>query len=88
MKTCRSITKCIEQVHKDPLQPILFAGSLDAPVCFSGATWARTRFAMVSRSSEQQGKLVREGILRAHNGQGQGAKYSRTQLEKRSIMPC
>ena len=25
---------------------------------------------------------MREGILRAHNGQGQGAKYSRTQLEK------
>jgi uracil-DNA glycosylase len=71
-----------EQVHKDPLQPILFAGSLDAPVCFFGRDLGRDEVRHGQPLIGAAGKLVREGILRAHKGEGQGAKYSRTQLEK------
>ena len=38
-----------ERFKKDPFQPILYAGSLEAPVCIFGATWARTRSDLASR---------------------------------------
>jgi uracil-DNA glycosylase len=71
-----------EQVHKDPLQPILFAGSLDAPVCFLGRDLGRDEVRHGQPLIGAGGRLVREGILRANNGHGQGAKHSRIQLEK------
>src|SRR3954451_20031811 len=71
-----------EQVDRDPVQPILFAGSLDAPVCFFGRDLGKDEVRHGQPLIGAAGKLVRVGILRAHKGLGQGAKYSRTQLEK------
>jgi uracil-DNA glycosylase len=71
-----------EQVHKDPLQPILFAGSLDAPVCFFGRDLGRDEVRHGQPLIGAAGKLVREGILRAHKEQRQAAEDSRIQLEK------
>jgi uracil-DNA glycosylase len=70
------------QVNKDPLQPILFAGSLDAPVCFFGRDLGRDEVRHGQPLIGAGGRLVREGILRASKGQDQGAKHSRIQLEK------
>lgn len=71
-----------EQAHKDPLQPILFAGSLDAPVCFFGRDLGRDEVRNGQPLIGAAGRLVREGIVRAHRGDGQEAKHSRIQLEK------
>ena len=71
-----------EQVHKDPLEPILFAGSLDAPVCFFGRDLGRDEVRHGQPLIGAAGKLVREGILRAHGDDGLGAKFSRIALEK------
>jgi uracil-DNA glycosylase len=71
-----------EQVDKDPLQPILFAGSLEAPVCFFGRDLGKDEVRHGQPLIGAAGKLVREGILKAHKSQGQGAKHSRIELEK------
>ncbi len=36
-------TPVYEKAGKDPLEPILFAGSLTAPLACSAATWVRTK---------------------------------------------
>ena len=59
-----------EAAGKDPLRPILFAGSLDAPVCVVGRDLGRDEVAAGQPLIGAGGRLVREGFHRAaHDGQ-------------------
>lgn len=59
-----------EAAGKDPLRPILYAGSLDAPVCVVGRDLGRDEVAAGQPLIGAGGRLVREGFHRAgHDGQ-------------------
>lgn len=54
-----------EKAKKDPLDPVLFAGSLDAPVCVFGRDLGKDEVAHGQPLIGAGGKLVRQGLLRA-----------------------
>ena len=58
-----------EKVEKDPLAPILFAGSLDAPVCVVGRDLGRDEVAAGQPLIGAGGRLVRTGFYKAARGQ-------------------
>ena len=62
-------TPVYEAVKKDPLRPILCAGSLDAPVCVVGRDLGRDEVGAGQPLIGAGGRLVREGFFRAaHEG--------------------
>lgn len=65
---------------KDPYQPILFAGSLDAPVCFFGRDLGKDEVRLGQPLIGAGGRLVREGILNSRQGTSAGTKYTLAQL--------
>src|SRR5262249_17727131 len=65
---------------KDPFQPILYAGSLAAPVCFFGRDLGKDEVRLGQPLIGAGGRLVREGILDPLRGRPAGAKYSQAQL--------
>jgi uracil-DNA glycosylase len=54
-----------ERYGKDPDQPILFAGSLEAPVCLLGRDLGKDEVRLGQPLVGAGGRLVRQGILRA-----------------------
>ena len=54
-----------EKAEKDPLAPVLFAGSLTAPVCVFGRDLGRDEVALGQPLVGAGGKLVRRGLIRA-----------------------
>jgi uracil-DNA glycosylase len=66
---------------KDPYQPILYAGSLDAPVCFFGRDLGKDEVRLGQPLIGAGGRLVREGILDAIGGGPAEGKYSQVQLD-------
>ena len=54
-----------EQSKKDPLDPILFAGSLDAPLCVVGRDLGKDEVRAGEPLIGVAGRLVRSGIARA-----------------------
>ena len=54
-----------EKAGKDPLRPILYAGSLDAPVCSFARDLGRDEVRAGQPQIGAGGRLVREGIYRA-----------------------
>lgn len=54
-----------ERARKDPLDPVLCAGSLDAPVCVFGRDLGKDEVARGEPLVGAAGKLVRGGLVRA-----------------------
>ncbi len=54
-----------ERFKKDPFQPILYAGSLKAPVCIFGRDLGTDEVRLGQPLIGAGGKLVRQGLLRA-----------------------
>jgi len=61
-------TAVYERVGKDPTEPILFAGSLDAPVCAFGRDLGKDEVAEGQPLIGAGGRLVRTGVYLAENG--------------------
>jgi uracil-DNA glycosylase len=57
------------KVGKDPLQPILFAGSLEAPVCVFGRDLGKDEVAEGQPLVGAAGRMVRAGIYEAREGE-------------------
>jgi len=57
-----------EKARRDPLRPILFAGSLDAPVAILARDLGKDEVAAAQPLIGAGGKLVRAEIVRAHGG--------------------
>ena len=57
-----------EKAGKNPLDSILFAGSLAAPVCIFGRDLGKDEVALGQPLIGAGGKLVRQGLLRAFGG--------------------
>lgn len=57
-----------EKANRDPLRPILFAGSLDAPVAVLARDLGKDEVAAAQPLIGAGGKLVRAGIVRANGG--------------------
>ncbi len=60
-----------EKAGKDPADPVLFAGSLSAPVCVFGRDLGKDEVAHGQPLIGAGGRLVREGLIRAF---GRGSK--------------
>jgi uracil-DNA glycosylase len=73
-------TPVYQHAKKDPFQPILFAGSLDAPVCFFGRDLGKDEVRLGQPLIGAGGKLVREGILNSLPDRPAEAKFSQAQL--------
>jgi uracil-DNA glycosylase len=58
-----------EKAGKDPLRPILFAGSLDAPVCIMGRDLGKDEVAVGEPLVGAGGRLVRAGLYQARFGE-------------------
>ncbi len=58
-------TAVYEKAGKDPSEPVLFAGSLDAPVCVFGRDLGKDEVAYGQPLIGAGGRLVREGLIRA-----------------------
>jgi uracil-DNA glycosylase len=56
------------RADRDPKEPILFAGSLDAPVCFVGRDLGKDEVAAGQPLIGAAGRLVRLGVLAARGG--------------------
>jgi uracil-DNA glycosylase len=54
------------RAKRDPLSPILYAGSLDAPVCVFGRDLGKDEVQLGQPLIGAGGRLVRQGIVRAH----------------------
>ncbi len=67
-----------QKSNKDPLDPILFAGSLSAPVCIFGRDLGKDEVTHGQPLVGAGGKLVRKGLIRAF---GAGAKPGDDLLE-------
>lgn len=59
-----------ERFQKDPFQPILYAGSLTAPVCIFGRDLGKDEVRLGQPLIGAGGKLVRQGLLRAWRTEG------------------
>jgi uracil-DNA glycosylase len=57
-----------EKAGKDPLRPILFAGALEAPVCFLGRDLGKDEVAMGQPLIGAAGRLVRAGVYKVQTG--------------------
>jgi uracil-DNA glycosylase len=57
---------------RDPKEPILFAGSLEAPICFVGRDLGKDEVRAGEPLIGAAGRLVRTGILEAWEGPGRG----------------
>src|SRR3954454_11294227 len=62
-------TPVYDKAGKDPTRPILFAGSLDAPVCVFARDLGKDEVAEGQPLIGAAGRLVRAGIYRARHGQ-------------------
>jgi uracil-DNA glycosylase len=58
-----------EKAEKDPLRPILFAGSLSAPVCVFGRDLGKDEVAVGEPLVGAGGRLVRAGLFQARFGE-------------------
>lgn len=58
------------KAHRDPCRPILFAGSLDAPVAVLARDLGRDEVAAAQPLIGAGGRLVRAGLVRAHGVRG------------------
>jgi uracil-DNA glycosylase len=58
-----------EKAEKDPLRPILFAGSLSAPVCVFGRDLGKDEVAVGEPLVGAGGRLVRAGLYQARFGE-------------------
>jgi uracil-DNA glycosylase len=58
-----------ERAGKDPKRPILFAGSLEAPVCLFGRDLGKDEVAQGEPLVGAAGRMVRAGIYEARTGQ-------------------
>ena len=59
-----------ERFKKDPFQPILYAGSLQAPVCIFGHDLGKDEVRLGQPLIGAGGKLVRQGLVRAWQAEG------------------
>lgn len=57
-----------EKAGKDPAEPVLFAGSLDAPVCVFGRDLGKDEVAHGQPLIGAGGRLVRQGVLKSRRG--------------------
>src|SRR5690242_19863673 len=57
-----------EKAKKDPKRPILFAGSLDAPVCVFGRDLGKDEVAEGEPLVGAAGRMVRSGLIQASAG--------------------
>jgi uracil-DNA glycosylase len=71
-----------ERCKKDPFQPILYAGSLDSPVCIFGRDLGKDEVKLGQPLIGAGGKLVRQGLLRAWPTQGTDEAVSPGELQK------
>lgn len=71
-------TEVYEKAGKDPLRPVLFAGSLDAPVCVVGRDLGRDEVGAGQPLIGAGGRLVREGLYRAAHGGESPPRTDRT----------
>lgn len=62
-------TPVYEKAGKDPLQPILFAGSLTAPSCVFGRDLGKDEVAADQPLIGAGGRLVRSGVYEARHGE-------------------
>jgi uracil-DNA glycosylase len=62
-------TPVYEKAGKDPLQPILFAGSLAAPACVFGRDLGKDEVAAGQPLIGAGGRLVRAGVYQARHGE-------------------
>ena len=62
-------TPIYDKAGKDPLQPILFAGSLTAPPCVFGRDLGKDEVAAGQPLIGAGGRLVRSGIYQARHGE-------------------
>ena len=72
-----------ERFKKDPFQPILYAGSLEAPVCIFGRDLGKDEVRLGQPLIGAGGKLVRQGVLRAWQAEGSADLVSPGELELR-----
>ncbi len=63
-----------ERVDKDPSLPILFAGSLEAPICVLGRDLGKDEVAAGQPLIGAGGRLVRSGVYQAEHGTPPAAK--------------
>ena len=70
-----------ERFKKDPFQPILYAGSLEAPVCIFGRDLGKDEVRLGQPLIGAGGKLVRQGVLRAWQAEGSADLVSPGELE-------
>jgi uracil-DNA glycosylase len=61
-------TPVYEQAGKDPSRPILYAGSLDAPICVFARDLGKDEVAAGQPLIGAGGRLVRAGVYEARNG--------------------
>jgi uracil-DNA glycosylase len=59
--------RAYSRAKRDPLIPILYAGSLDAPVCVFGRDLGKDEVQLGQPLIGAGGRLVRQGIVRAHH---------------------
>lgn len=70
-----------ERFKKDPFQPILYAGSLEAPVCIFGRDLGKDEVRLGQPLIGAGGKLVRQGLLRAWQADGSADVVSPGELQ-------
>ena len=70
-----------ERFKKDPFQPILYAGSLEAPVCIFGRDLGKDEVRLGQPLIGAGGKLVRQGLLRAWQAEGSEEVVSTSKLQ-------
>ncbi|QEH33209.1 Uracil DNA glycosylase superfamily protein [Aquisphaera giovannonii] len=70
-----------ERAGKEPAEPILFAGTLEAPACIFGRDLGKDEVKYGQPLVGAGGKLVREGILRAFGTPGDPVPRTREDLE-------
>jgi len=58
-----------ERVDKDPTMPVLFAGSLDAPVCVFGRDLGKDEVAAGEPLVGAAGRMVRAGLYQVRHGE-------------------
>ena len=71
-----------ERFKKDPFQPILYAGSLEAPICVFGRDLGKDEVRLGQPLIGIGGKLVRQGLLRAWQAAGSEDAISSGSLQE------
>lgn len=70
-------TPVYERAGRDPLTPVLYAGSLDAPVCVFGRDLGKDEVAAGQPLIGAGGRLVRAGLYKAEHGESPPASDRR-----------